>query len=176
MRDGAELVVAVGGDGTLNEAVNGLMQAGTTADLATIPLGTGMDFVRTYRIPTRFEDAVRTSPLRCDAQSTSAASRIAWDGQNAERYVANVGSIGMSAAVADTERHVESDRRQGDLLYALVRVFLEWQNTMVRVEFEGGDQREARMRDRSSRTAAGMGARCCSHPRRNPTTACSTSC
>jgi len=34
--------------------------AGRDVELATIPLGTGMDFVRTYEIPNRFEDAVRT--------------------------------------------------------------------------------------------------------------------
>src|SRR6266550_1053124 len=50
---GARLVVAVGGDGTLNEVVNGV--AGTDAELATIPLGTGMDFGRTYDLPRRFE-------------------------------------------------------------------------------------------------------------------------
>src|ERR1700749_4520325 len=56
---GAELLVAVGGDGTLNEVVNGI--AGRDAVLATIPLGTGMDFGRTYGIPTRFDDAVRVA-------------------------------------------------------------------------------------------------------------------
>ena len=54
-------MVSVGGDGTLNEVVNGLVRAGTTTELATIPLGTGMDFVRTYKIPNRFDDAVRTA-------------------------------------------------------------------------------------------------------------------
>src|SRR3989442_9207475 len=58
-RDGAGVVVAVGGDGTLNEVVNGLVRSGADTELATIPLGTGMDFIRTYDIPTRFEDAVR---------------------------------------------------------------------------------------------------------------------
>src|SRR6476659_7009042 len=58
-RDGARLVVAVGGDGTINETVDGLMRAGAETELATIPLGTGMDFGRTYGIPSRFENAVR---------------------------------------------------------------------------------------------------------------------
>jgi diacylglycerol kinase (ATP) len=96
---GADLIVAVGGDGTLNEVVNGV--AGTGVALATIPLGTGMDFVRTYKIPTRFDDAVRvaaTGDLR-----TIDAGRVryrTWDGDDAERWFANVGSVGMSGAVA----------------------------------------------------------------------------
>ena len=57
--DGAQLVVAVGGDGTLNEVVNGV--AGRDVELATIPIGTGMDFVRTHGIPNRFDDAVRVA-------------------------------------------------------------------------------------------------------------------
>src|SRR3954470_16600751 len=58
-RGGAGLVVAVGGDGTINETVDGLMRAGAGTELATIPLGTGMDFGRTYAIPNRFDDAVQ---------------------------------------------------------------------------------------------------------------------
>ena len=56
---GARLVVAVGGDGTLNEVINGIAER--DVDLATIPLGTGMDFGRAYGIPTRFDDAVRVA-------------------------------------------------------------------------------------------------------------------
>ena len=55
--EGAKLVVAVGGDGTVNEVAQGL--AGHNGvDLAVIPRGTGWDFVRTYDIPRRLEDAV----------------------------------------------------------------------------------------------------------------------
>lgn len=47
---GADVVVAIGGDGTLNETVNGLMQgnqaSGRHAAFAVIPLGTGSDFVK----------------------------------------------------------------------------------------------------------------------------------
>jgi diacylglycerol kinase family enzyme len=69
---GATLLVAVGGDGTLNEVVNGA--AGRDVDVATIPLGTGMDFVRTYGIPTKFDAAVKVA---LDGRSTRAGSATA---------------------------------------------------------------------------------------------------
>ena len=55
--EGASLVVAVGGDGTVNEVVNGLVGV-EGVELAVIPRGTGVDFVRTYGISTRLEAAV----------------------------------------------------------------------------------------------------------------------
>jgi diacylglycerol kinase (ATP) len=139
----------VGGDGTLNEVVNGLMRAGGATEIATIPLGTGMDFVRTYGIPTKFDDAVRTA-LK-GATRTIDVGRVsyqAWDGADAERYVANVGSVGMSAAVAQRANGMSKTLGgKATFFYALVRVFLEWQNTLVTVELDGGERREARMHD-----------------------------
>jgi YegS/Rv2252/BmrU family lipid kinase len=143
---GAKLVVAVGGDGTLNEAVNGV--AGRDVDLATIPLGTGMDFVRTYRIPTRFDDAVRVA--LDGAPRTIDAGRVryrTWGGEDAERWFANVGSVGMSGAVA--QRANGMSKALGGrvtFFYALTRVFLEWENTEVTVTLDEGERR-GRMHD-----------------------------
>lgn len=148
-REGADLVVAVGGDGTLNETVNGLMRAGGNTELATIPLGTGMDFVRTYGIPTRFDDAVRTA-LGTTARTIDVGlvSYRTWAGADAERYLVNVGSVGMSAAVAQRANGMSKALGgKATFFYALVRVFLEWQNTLVTVELDGGERREARMHD-----------------------------
>lgn len=69
---GAERVVAAGGDGTIREVVEGLVEAGTgpddTPSLGVIPLGTGNDLARALRVPLGLDDAVdllaRRPPLR----------------------------------------------------------------------------------------------------------------
>lgn len=141
-------MVAVGGDGTLNEVVNGLVRSGGTTELATIPLGTGMDFVRTHGIPNRFEDAVRTAVE--GATRTVDVGRVSyrtWAGEDAERYLCNVGSVGMSAAVAQRVNGMSKALGgRATFFYALVRVFLAWQNTVVDVELDGR-RRSARMHD-----------------------------
>lgn len=129
--------------------MNGLVRAGGETELATIPIGTGMDFVRTHEIPTRFEDAVRVA--RDGSVRTVDVGRVSyrtWDGAEAERLVANVGSVGMSAAVARRANGMTKVLGgRTTFFYALVRVFLEWENTVVSVELDGGQRREGLMHD-----------------------------
>ena len=147
-RDGADLVVAVGGDGTLNETVNGLMRAGGGPELATIPLGTGMDFGRTYGIPTNVDDAVRVAvDGRTRTIDVGRVNYRTWAGGDEERYVVNVGSVGMSAAVAQRANGMSKALGgKATFFYALVRVFLAWQNTVIDVDLDG-ERRSARMHD-----------------------------
>jgi len=59
-RDGFEIIVAAGGDGTTHEAVNGLMAVagdGVAGTLGVIPLGSGSDFAHTMGIPPNLKDA-----------------------------------------------------------------------------------------------------------------------
>jgi diacylglycerol kinase (ATP) len=143
---GATLVVAVGGDGTLNEVVNGI--AGRDVDLATIPLGTGMDFGRTYGIPTKFEDAVRL--VLGGTTRTIDAGRVSyrtWGGEDAERWFANVSSVGMSGAVAQRANGMSKALGgKATFFYALTRVFLAWENSDVTVRFDG-EERRGKMHD-----------------------------
>ena len=145
----ADLVVAVGGDGTLNEVVNGLMQRDERPVLATIPLGTGMDFGRTYGIPKKFDEAVEVA-LQGDVRTVD-AGRVryrTWAGDDAERWFANVGSVGMSGAVAQRANGMSKALGgKATFFYALTRVFLEWENTEVTVRLDGGTERRGRMHD-----------------------------
>ena len=139
----ASLLVVVGGDGTINEVVNGV--AGTDAEVATLPAGTGQDFARTHGIPSRFEDAVRVALE--GAPQTIDLGKVELAG-GTSRYFANFGSAGMSGAVA--RRANAMTKALGGKItfyYALTVEFLAWRNTQVSVELDGGVRREGPLHD-----------------------------
>ena len=63
VREGCRKIITVGGDGTLNEVVNGIFTNNacppTDISLALIPVGTGNDWGRMFGIPLDYEKAVR---------------------------------------------------------------------------------------------------------------------
>ena len=138
-----DLLIVVGGDGTLNEVVNGI--AGLDAEIAVLPAGTGQDFGRTHGIPTGFDDAVRVA-LEGKPRLVDLGHVVYRDASGAEasRFFANVGSAGMSGAVA--RRANSMSKRLGGratFFYALAREFLAWQNTEVTVTLDGDERRGA---------------------------------
>ena len=137
------LLVVVGGDGTVNEVVNGV--AGTGAEIAVLPCGTGQDFGRTHGVPSRFDDAVRTA-LGSEARTIDLGRVVCEDGTR--RFFANVGSVGMSGAVARRANAMtKALGGRATFFYALTREFLAWQNTRVAVELEGDVRRDGPMHD-----------------------------
>jgi diacylglycerol kinase (ATP) len=139
----ASLLVVVGGDGTVNEVVNAV--AGTGAELAVLPSGTGQDLARSQGIPAGFDEAVRVA-LEGQTRVIDVGRVELADGTS--RYFANVGSAGMSGAVA-RRANTMSKRLGGKatFFYALTREFLAWQNTRVTLELDDGVRREGAMHD-----------------------------
>jgi len=137
------LLVVIGGDGTVNEVVNGVAQ--TDAEIAVLPCGTGQDFGRTHGIPGRFDDAVRVA-VGGETRTIDLGRVELEDGRS--RYFANVGSAGMSGAVA--RRANTMTKRFGGratFFYALTREFVAWRNTRVAIELVEGVRREGPMHD-----------------------------
>ena len=105
-----------------------------------LPAGTGQDFGRTHGIPTGFDDAVRVA-LEGTARPVD-LGRVTYrdgSGDEAVRWFANVGSAGMSGAVA--RRANAMSKRLGGratFFYALLREFAAWKNTEVTVTLDGG--------------------------------------
>jgi diacylglycerol kinase (ATP) len=100
------LLVAVGGDGTLNEVVNGFFRNGapipTTSKLAMVPLGTGGDFRRTLRIPAdpaQAVDVLRNGLVRrLDAGCVTYSTE---DGGTGVRHFINIADAGMGGEVVN---------------------------------------------------------------------------
>jgi YegS/Rv2252/BmrU family lipid kinase len=145
--DGATQVVAVGGDGTVNEVAAGLVGIGGV-ELAVIPRGTGVDFVRTYGIPARLEGAVYVA-LRGRTQEID-AGRVgyrAWSGDAGEGWFFNVAGVGMSGAVAKrTNESAKSFGGRFSYLWSTLAVFARWRNTEVEVAVDG-EARSGRMHE-----------------------------
>jgi YegS/Rv2252/BmrU family lipid kinase len=113
-----------------------------------IPRGTGVDFVRTYGIPTGLEGAVDVALNgRTRAIDGGRVSLRAWSGNAAETWFFNVAGVGMSGAVA--KRTNESSKALGaraSYLWSTLAVFARWRNTEVHVSVDG-EARSGRMHE-----------------------------
>jgi YegS/Rv2252/BmrU family lipid kinase len=98
---GYEMVVSVGGDGTINEIVNGLYAAGNIsgAMLGIVSTGTGSDYIRTVGLSRRYDDACRRflqpKKLTVDLGIVEYAS----NGRRAERVFVNFAGMGFDAEI-----------------------------------------------------------------------------
>jgi diacylglycerol kinase (ATP) len=94
--EGRERVVAVGGDGTVQEAVNGLVSAGS-GELGILPVGSGNDLARSLGLP-RDPAHAWTVAIGRATRSLDVARATNGDGRN--RWFASAGGIGFDAQVA----------------------------------------------------------------------------
>lgn len=122
--EGYKTVVAVGGDGTIHEVINGLMKVDTAKRplLGIVPVGSGNDFAGTMGIPRDSEEALRKvfsgSPRRIDIASVL-------DGNGRKEYWMNTLGMGFDSAVNFHSREVPIF--QGFMIYflALFRTIIE---------------------------------------------------
>lgn len=109
--DGFDAVVAVGGDGTLNEVVNGAV--GSDVPVGLIPLGTGVDFSRTTRVP-------RDPCAALDVILAGRVRRVDVGIVNG-RYFCNVAGTGFDVTVA--ERVNQYSSKSGGVIPYIKAVF-----------------------------------------------------
>jgi YegS/Rv2252/BmrU family lipid kinase len=114
---GVDRIIVAGGDGSVHEAVNGILRSGSQTALGVIPVGTGNDFAKACSIPLHWEDATR---LLADRIGSDVALRYIDAGRVNDRYFANGAGIGFDAKINVIAR---SNRLPiGDLVY-LIAVF-----------------------------------------------------
>lgn len=140
VRGGVGLVVAVGGDGTVQEVVNGLPLDGSGPALGVVPAGSGCDLVRTFGLDRPVEVLVRhlasphTTPL--DVVRTTF---IGEDGEEVVRHAANAVEIGFGGTVAAVAARLP--RRLGPARYrvGIVAAWGGFRRVGMRISHDGGE-------------------------------------
>ena len=136
------MVVAVGGDGTLNEVVNGFFHNGapipTSSKLAMVPLGTGGDFRRTLRIPTDARQAIDV--LRSGLARRLDAGCVTYrasDGSTGVRHFINIADAGLGGDVVQSMGN--GTKRFGSAAYTLggLRALIGYKNKPMTVNIDG---------------------------------------
>lgn len=110
-QNGRKFIVACGGDGTINEVANGILNSGCDAELGVLPSGTGGDFRRTLGMSSNASECARG--LRNGLTKTIDVGKVTFqnhENETTSRYFVNVSSFGLSAAIG--ERVKEKNRFQ----------------------------------------------------------------
>jgi|SRR5579871_6679473 len=145
LREGHYEIVAVGGDGTINEAVNGMFDAGgtTPADsvFAFVTSGTGGDFRKTFGIEPGPAAAIarlkRASAHRIDVGRVTCLTRT---GEPTMRYFINIASFGLSGVIVDSVNRSRVAKLFGGSFafgFHSVLGMLRYRNSAVRIMVEG---------------------------------------
>lgn len=100
IEQGCRKIIGVGGDGTNNEILNGIMQSSASAGEVTygiIPFGTGNDWIRTHKIPKNTRKAVQL--IKAGNTSLQDVGLVTYtnEGQQKERYFMNVAGMSYDA-------------------------------------------------------------------------------
>lgn len=114
-RDGVRVVAAVGGDGTINDVLQGLMRLERRPRLAIVPLGTGNDLARTLELPSEPSEALallaHAVPRALDVIEVAAAGAPL-------RYALNICAGGFAGAIEELlDDNTEVKQRWGPLAY-----------------------------------------------------------
>jgi diacylglycerol kinase (ATP) len=134
-KSGHDRIVVVGGDGTVQEVVNGMLEAGEPVGLGLVPLGSGNDLARSLGLPSELGSAWR---IAVGERSHVIDVGRATNGSGATRWFASAGGIGFDAQVAAAmaARRGWQAGRAGYLLTALDEL-RRFSNRSVRLSLDG---------------------------------------
>jgi len=148
--EGRKLIIACGGDGTINEIANGILESETDAELGIIPSGTGGDFRRTLGIPTELREAARA--LKKGVTKSIDVGKVTFqdhEDKTVTRYFLNVSSFGLAASIIDRVKSSSSlnwlplDTVRGRASFALstLQEVVGLDAINVRVKIDGGEEK-----------------------------------
>jgi YegS/Rv2252/BmrU family lipid kinase len=143
INSGFRKIITVGGDGTMNEVVNGvfLNKVCLTTDisLALIPVGTGNDWGRMFGIPLDYEKAIKIiGEYKLMLHDVGKVSSFEGSDKK-ERYFINIAGLGFESVVVKKTNYQKDRGHSGKLiyLYNLLMSLLSYKNTKADIIIDG---------------------------------------
>ncbi|MFC2155407.1 diacylglycerol/lipid kinase family protein [Acidobacteriota bacterium] len=150
LKEGFDLIIGVGGDGTLNEITNGYFlddsnrAVNEDASLGIVPSGTGSDFIRFLKIPRDFKKSValiknsQTRKIDVGKISFKNANR-----ENRGQYFINIADFGLGAEVIKKVSALPALKRTAFLYYkGLLSTIKSYKSSKVRVVIDDSEEIE----------------------------------
>ncbi|MCF8227322.1 MAG: diacylglycerol kinase family lipid kinase [Bacteroidales bacterium] len=142
---GCRKIIVVGGDGTLNEVVNGvfIQKKYPTKDITIgmITVGTGNDWGRMYRIPFKYKKAIKVLKKGKTFVQDAGKVRYQLNGNTENRYFVNMAGMGFDALVAQKTNALKEKGRGGTTayLYNLMTGLFQYKITRLKIDVDNKD-------------------------------------
>jgi YegS/Rv2252/BmrU family lipid kinase len=143
IKEGYRKIITVGGDGTLNEVLNGVFISkqcpSTDITLALIPVGTGNDWGRMFGIPLDYEKAINIigeyKLMLHDVGLVSFYEKSV----RRERYFINIAGLGFESVVVKRTNYQKDRGHSGKLIYFynLLMSLISYKNTKAEIILDG---------------------------------------
>ena len=142
IKDGTELVIGVGGDGTMNEIANGFFEdrriINPEATLGVVPAGTGCDLTKSLNIPAGLKDALKViteaPSVRMDVGKVRFRANA---GGEEERFFLNVADFGLGGEVVRRVNERRLQRKASSYVRCMVTTMVQYRNKHVRIRVDG---------------------------------------
>ena len=143
IKEGYSKIIVVGGDGTMNEVINGVFAQEriqtTEVMLGMISVGTGNDWARTFNIPSDYEAAVRTIKQQKTFIQDAGLVNYVKNGKEWKRYFINIAGMGFGARVVERANRSKEKGKSGPMLYFynILYSLIQYKSKKAVIEIDG---------------------------------------
>ena len=144
IKDGSELIIGVGGDGTMNEIANGFYEdkriINPETSLGIVPSGTGCDFTRSLNIPKGLKNALKVITEAPSARID--VGRVVFRGHAGdpeERFFLNIADFGIGGEVVKKVNDRRLERKASSYIRCLISTMVQYRSKRLRIRIDGNE-------------------------------------
>ncbi|MEE8377094.1 MAG: diacylglycerol kinase family protein [Candidatus Aminicenantaceae bacterium] len=144
IKDGMELIVGVGGDGTMNEIANGFFEndrpINPETTLGIVPSGTGSDFCRSLNIPLGLKNALQV--ITKSPSNMIDIGKVRFRNHSSseeERFFLNVSDFGIGGEVVHRMNQERMKKKASSYFKILITTFMRYKHKSLRIKIDNED-------------------------------------